>query len=360
MKLLYITNGICGVGGLERVLSIKTTYLSEKLNYDITIISLNEKGKQPFYTFSNQIKRFDIDINLNSKFYIFRYITAIREAVKKNNPDIISVCDDGLKGFFLPLILRKPCPMIYERHVSKLITLNGRKEILLDKFVFGLMKFGGKFYDKFVLLTKGNESEWKGLKNITIIPNPLSFYPDNYSELESKKIIAIGKVTFQKGYDRLLEAWKLIYKKHPEWDVHIYGNIFDNGLLYKQIEEGKIERFNIHPATNNIESIYENASILAFPSRFEGFGMVLTEAMAYGIPCVSFDCQHGPSDIIKNNDDGFLVTNGDIDAFAKKISILIENEELRKKMGANARENVKRFIAEVIIHHWDELFQSLN
>jgi len=360
MNLLYITNGICGVGGLERVLSIKASYLAEKFNFEVTIISLNEENKKPFYEFSSKIYRYNINVNLSSKSYFFQYIKEIREAVKQIQPDIISVCDDGLKGFFLPLILKKPCPVIYERHVSKLIALNGRKETIKDKLIFSLMKIGGRTFDKFVVLTGGNKLEWQGLKNLEMIPNPLSFYPAENSTLNSKKIIGVGKITYQKGYDLLLNVWKLIFEKYPDCSIHIYGGTFDNGKLNQQIEESKIERFEIHPPTNEIENIYSDASIFAFPSRFEGFGMVLTEAMAYGVPCVSFDCPHGPADIITNDKDGFLVSNGDITDFADKLSLLIENDEKRKQMGTEAKKNVKRYLPEVIIARWDELFKSMS
>ena len=360
MRLLYITNGICGAGGLERVLSIKTSWLIEKYNYDITILTLNEEMHKPFFRFNNNIKRVNLNVKFHSIFYPFQYIYGISKVVKNNQPDIIIVCDDGLKGFFLPLILRKPCPMVYERHVSKLISLNGRQETLFNKFVFWIMKNRSSTFDRLVLLTEGNKSEWKGLKNLLVIPNPLSFYPAENSKLDNKRIICVGKVTFQKGFDRLLEVWKLIYNKHPDWSIHIYGDIHDKGMLNQQIADSKIEHFQIHPATKNIEKIYREASIFAFPSRYEGFGMVLTEAMSYGVPCVSFDCPHGPFDILKESEDGFLVNNGSITDFAEKISLLIDNEELRKIMGVQAKKNVKRFLPEVIIDQWDELFKSIT
>ena len=360
MKLLYITNGICGAGGLERVLSIKTSLLIDKYHYDITIVTLNEENKEPFFTFNAKINRVNINVRFNTIFYLFQYINDIRKAVKNIQPDIIIVCDDGLKGFFLPLLLRNKFPMIYERHVSKLISLNGRPETLLDKIVFGIMKNRANSFDRFVVLTDGNKSEWKGLKNIIVIPNPLSFYPIENSILDSRRIICVGKVTYQKGYDRLLEVWKQIYMRFPAWSIHIYGDIYDNGMLNRQIADSRVERFEIHPATKDIEKIYPKASIFAFPSRYEGFGMVLTEAMAFGIPCVSFDCPHGPSDILTHGEDGFLVNNGDISDFAEKISLLIDNVELRKIMGLQAKKNVKRFLPEVIIAHWDELFKSIT
>jgi glycosyltransferase involved in cell wall biosynthesis len=351
MKLLYITNGITGVGGLERVLSIKASFLADKLGYDICIVSLNEKGKIPFYKFSSKIIFHSIEIGKRKT----NYFRGIQRIVKDFAPDIISVCDDGLKGFFVPLWINSRAKIIYERHVSKEMTTQGQKPNLKQKISFLLMDTGSWLYDRFVVLTNDNKSQWK-FGNIEVIPNPLSFYPNSVSKLNNKRIIAVGKVTTQKGYDRLLEAWKLIEHKYPEWSIDIYGSVTDNNKLPEIIKGTSID---IKKPVKDIQKEYLSASIYVLPSRFEGFGMVLTEAMACGVPCVAFDCPCGPRDIIRDKEDGFLVENGDIKQFAKQLSILIENERLRKKMGQRARQNVQRYDISIIARKWDNLFKSL-
>ncbi|MFD0988660.1 glycosyltransferase family 4 protein [Mariniflexile jejuense] len=363
IKLLYITNQICGSGGLERVLSIKASYLAEKLNYEVHIVTLNQGNLPVFYEFSKLLKFHDIKATGSKFTYFMAYTNGLKKAVQTIKPDIISVCDDGLKGLFVPRFINKPCPMVYERHVSKNIEIKSDKQTWLQKLklkiVFTLMHLGALSYNKFVVLTNGNLKEWP-LQNVMVIANPLSFYPSKISTLKNKKVIAVGKHCFQKGYDRLLQSWKQINTKHPDWTLEIYGTIDPKeGLLELAKKLNIINSVSFFPPEKNIGEKYQEASIYTMASRYEGFGMVLTEAMAYGVPCVSYDCPFGPSDIINHENDGFLVPNGDGIEFANKVISLIENENLRQTFGANARELVKRYLPEKIVPQWDNLFTQL-
>lgn len=351
MKLLYITNGITGIGGLERVLSVKASYLADNLGYDICIVSLNEKAKEPFYKFSPKIVFRSIDVIKKKS----QYFLGIRRIVKEFAPEVISVCDDGLKGFFVPLWIGGKAKIIYERHVSKDMVTHGKSPNLKQKVSLLFMNIGSRLYDRFIVLTNDNKQQWRS-KNVEVIPNPLPFYPDSVSELDNKRIISVGKVSVQKGYERLSEAWKLIKHEYPDWSIDIYGSVSNNSKLSEIIKEAAIQ---INNPVKNIQNEYLTSSIYVLPSRFEGFGMVLIEAMACGVPCVAFDCRCGPRDIIKDGEDGFLVENGDIKQFAKQLSVLIEDEQLRKKMGRNARRNIQRYDVSIIANKWDELFKIL-
>ena len=362
MKLLYITNAVNGSGGLERVLSVKANYLVEKLNYKVHILTLNNGNDNLFFDFSNSTVFHDIPVTGNLIAYVSSYVSGIKNTIKKVNPDVIVVCDDGLKAFFLPTVLGKTIPIIYERHVSKAIEIGknfGIWKLLLAKLKMKTMDVLASSFTKFIVLTAENTKEWKG-NNLQIIPNPLPFYSKESATLLNKKVIAVGKQSYQKGYDRLLESWQEIHAENPEWQLEIYGK-FDasEGLesLAKSLQIEESVRF-FEPQKNIMDN-YLQSSIYVMSSRFEGFGMVLIEAMACGIPCVSFDCPFGPSDIITNEVDGFLVENGDTKAFAEKLNLLIEDAELRIKMGKNAKENVKRFLPENIMLQWDELFKSV-
>ena len=362
-KLLYITNAIDGSGGLERVLSVKTKVLAEKFGYEIHIITLNQKSKTDlFFPFSEKIIQHNIEVSGNTFQYISKYISGIKKVISDVKPNIILVCDDGLKAFFLPKMLGDKISIIYERHVSKLIEISenqGFVKGVFTKLKFALMDFLAKDFTKFIVLTEGNKNEWK-LKNLQVIPNPLPFFPAEKSFLQNKKVIAVGKQSYQKSYDRLLKSWALLEKEFHDWELHIYGK-FDEHLGLEDLAKNlKIEsQVFFHPPEKNIEKKYAESSIFVLSSRYEGFGMVLIEAMSFGIPCVSFDCNYGPSDIIKNNEDGFLVKNGDEKDFAEKLQLLMKDENLRREKGEKARVNVERFLPENVVKNWDELFKKI-
>jgi len=364
MKLLYITNGINGAGGLERVLSIKASYLADHYGYEVTILSLNDQHIDPFYIFSPLIKMVSIPVSGNKLRYFASYKKGIQATVDKVQPDIISVCDDGLKGFFIPKILKTTMPIVYERHVSKEIEMNKHfplwKKIMINT-KWQLMKFLAGTFDKFVVLTAGNTKEWKTLKNLAVIPNPLSFYPTESSTLQNKKVIAVGKQNYQKGYDLLLQSWQIVQEKHPDWQLEIYGKMAPDNHLVELAQDLKIQSsVAFYPPEKHIERKYLDSSVYVMSSRFEGFGMVLIEAMACGLPCVSFDCNFGPSDIICHNEDGLLVENGNIADLSLALTRIMGQQELRKEMGRNAKENVKRFQPGKIVQTWDNLFRELK
>ena len=358
MKLLYITNGINGSGGLERVLSIKASFLAENYGYQISILSLNENHKNPFYSFSEKIEMLSVSISGNAFKYIKSYKKGIQQIVSKVNPDIILVCDDGLKAFFIPRILEKKIPIIYERHVSKLIELPLNANWIQKckaRLKWGLMDYLAKDFTAFVVLTNGNQKEWKQLHNLHVIANPNTFETNMKADLSSKKVICVGKISVQKGQDLLVKAWEKVVKQFPDWELHNYGTI-DETLV--KIEELPSNMF-LHLPVKNIADKYLESSIYVLPSRYEGFGMVLIEAMSFGIPCIAFDCNYGPSDIITNGEDGILVEVGKVDLLAEQLILLIKDEELRNQMGRKAEENIKRFSQDEILKSWDQLFKSI-
>lgn len=350
MKLLYITNGISGAGGLERVLSIKASAFAHDGRFETHILSLNEEGMETFYPFNAQIHWHHISVSGNPFKYIKEYCSGVRKKVAEIQPDVISVCDDGLKGFFLPKILRKKIPIVYERHAS--VQLNN--SVILHK----VMRWLASDFQKVVLLTEGNKQEWP-IGNLEVIPNPLSFDPPASSSLENKKIIAVGSHSPNKGYDRLLEVWQKVGDHFPEWSLEIYGKSTPT-KHYEQLAVAMgVPNISFNAPVPDIQQKYLQSDILVFPSRSEGFGMVIIEAMSCGLPVISFNCPHGPADIITQGEDGFLIENGDIEAFSAHLEALMNNVELRKKMGNRGKENVQKYRPDAIIKQWQSLFLSL-
>lgn len=341
------------------MLSIKASFLAEKYGYEVTILTLNDAYLNCFYEFSPKIKMRSIDVAGNPLKYTQLYRRGIQQTVDEVRPDLISVCDDGLKGFFVPQFLKTKAKIIYERHVSKLIEAKDNHGILKKMLTAGkwklMEKLAGRF-SKFIVLTDGNQKEWQTLDNLEVIPNPLSFYPAGSSALNQKTVICVGKISYQKGQDLLIKAWEYLYEKYPDWKLELYGKEDPDFLDTTDLSNKNIFHF---PPEKHIEEKYLNSALYVMSSRFEGFGMVLIEAMACGVPCVSFDCDYGPSDIITDHQDGLLVSKENTDELALKLMMLIENDELRHRLGVNAKKNVLRFEVQMVASRWDQLFKEL-
>lgn len=357
MKLLYITNSITGAGGLERVLSVKASTLAEDFGYEVNILTLNEEGKDPFYHFSPQIFFHNIEVGGNPLEYMSSYKKGITTIVRTVAPDVISVCDDGLKGMFIPKFISSKIPVIYESHASQRIGDKGTGISVIKKTQHRLKQFLAGTFRRVVVLTPGNLKEWPG-NNTLVIPNPVSFYPAEPAALYHHKVIAVGSHSYNKGYDRLLEIWKKVEAQCPGWSLEIYGK--SGGHYEKMAHDLQLQRVNFHPPYLQIQEKYLDSSVFVLPSRSEGFGMVIIEAMACGVPVVSFDCPHGPADIISEGEDGFLIENGNTALFADRLLQLINDHELRVQMGAKARRNVRRYLPETVVRHWDQLFRNLT
>lgn len=366
MKILYITNGIAGSGGLERVLAVKASYLTDKMEYEVHILTLNDGDISPFYDFSNKIKFHDIRVNGYVINYFLRYKRGIKKVLNSIKPAIISVCDDGLKGLLFPILFGKRIPVIYERHASMNLNFISEKnnsaiQKLKNYCVQILMLLGAEKFNSFVILTNGNKNDWPNV-NCTVIPNPSPFsnIDKNPKNIKKDIVLAVGTQSYNKGYDRLITIWEMVVKKFPDWRLEIYGKINENLNLQQKVEKlGLSESFILNEPIKNITDKYNEASIFALSSRSEGFGMVLIEAMSYGVPCVAFDCPHGPADIIKNGEDGFLIENGNEEAFATKLMLLMKDITLRKQLGNKALYNVTHFNVDEVVKKWDVLFKSL-
>ena len=352
MRLLYITNGISGVGGLERVLSVKASYFAEVMNYEVHILTLNDNNIScPYYSYSGKICFHNVKAVGNGLNYICSYIKGINHIVKQINPEIVSVCDDGIKGLYVPVWIKKgKAPIIYERHASMRLNAKAWQRVL--------MRLGGRFYNRVVVLTSYNMNEWNN-RNLQVIPNPLPFYPEIVSELKNKRIICVGSLSYNKGYDLLITAWKKIAHECPDWSISIFGSgdrVKLQGLIDKNNLSGSVKLCGV---SNEIQLEYLNSAFLVLPSRTEGFGMVLIEAMACGLPCVAFDCPCGPRDIIENEKNGFLVENGNIELLSIRMKQLILSVELRIKLGRYARQNSLKYRIQNIAKEWDNLFNNL-
>lgn len=372
MKIVYCIAGTRHSGGMERVLANKANYWVAH-GHEVTIVTTDQCGEPPFFTLDNRVKCIDLAINYeenNGKgiwdklfhypYKQYRHRKLLAEVLKKEAPDctVSMFCNDASFLYKIKAGGKK----FLEVHFSRFKRLQyGRRGIwrLADAYRCWLDMRCIRHYKKFVVLTEEDSILWGKPANITVIPNASSFQTDKVSSLNSKNVLAVGRLTHQKGFERLIEAWALIQYKYPEWRLTIVGDGEDRDKLQQQIVGLGIEgSVNLQPPTQDIESLYMNASFVAMSSRYEGLPMILIEAQCFGLPIVSFDCQCGPKDIVNDGIDGLLVPEGDVEGLAESMSRLMSDDELLKQMGKAAKVSSQRFEEQVIMEHWERILKE--
>ncbi|WP_281323525.1 glycosyltransferase family 4 protein [Flavobacterium aestivum] len=362
MRLLYIVPDVTGAGGIARVISLKLDYLLTRTDCKIDIISLNSTKKNCFYGFNKKINWHTINHSKNSIFFLKSYFLFIKEVISKVEPDIIVVCDANF-WYLFPWFIKFEIPIIFETHVSKFLEKSDN-ESLFRRFISPLInpvkRKTFKKFDKVIFLSQDCSDEWE-LKNNVVIPNPVTFFVEKESSLNNNRAIAIARHSYEKGIDRLLMIWKNIIKEHPDWCLDIYGEWNGNNKYQLlAIDLGISNSVNFFPPTLDIKDKYLESSIYLMASRSEALPLVLIEAMNCGLPCVSYDCPSGPRNIIEDNENGFLIEDGNSTDFEKKVALLIEDKELRIRMGKKAKLSIEKYQIDKVMNQWDDLFQDIS
>jgi len=360
-KLLYITTNLDNTGGVARILSVKLNYLVQKYDYNIFVINTNKKSNTFFYSFSEQIKFYFLETKLTSLKNIFKYKKELNTLINEVRPDIIINCDNGLKGSLASYFIKYKAILIYESHGSKNINVATFKERFKIKLSNFILDRSINKYNKFIVLNNFEKDFWKSSKILTI-PNPIWFeLPKNTKELVDNIVVAVGRHSYEKRYDRLIKIWKEVIKEHPNWILKIYGEKNEDIQIEKDINKLNIaDNVIICTPVKNIQNVYLNASLLLNTSSSEAFGLVIIEAMAYGLPVIAFNNISGPKSIISTNENGFLIDENDINKYIEKTKLLISNQSLRQQMGVNAKNSLKRFELQSIMKLWHNLFQSIQ
>lgn len=383
MTIAYIYHSMSAFGGIERVWADKMNYLAEHYpDFKIHFITCDQCGDKLSYPLSSKITHTDLQGLRYHDLYHYRYPMRflylwrfkrdfkkrLKSQLEKIRPDVI-VCTTTFASDWIAQ-LHYPCKTVVEAHMAQQFCfkagdvhksnqsfLEYRLKTLYDKrFVRTIKK-----YDKMVVLTREDVKGWAPYRDAVCIPNPITYYPEESTDLPgSKLIVAVGRLEAQKGFDLLVKAWSKVAAKCPEWHVRVYGEGSKRAELERLIEtENVSSSFHLMGADNSIYQRYAEAEFLVFSSRVEGFGLVLIENMSCGRACVSFDCPVGPADIITDGHDGLLVKNGDVDALASKLEWMIEHDSERSAMGRNARVSARRFMQDSIMPQWANLFNDL-
>ncbi|WP_027391625.1 glycosyltransferase family 4 protein [Aquimarina latercula] len=370
MKIVFIIDQVYLHGGIERVLSIKANYLAEQEGNEVHIITTEQKEEKPCYSFDKRVIFKDLGINYNRRKSYFhpknlkklpKHISKTKAALKDINPDIVVVCSHSVDTYFVPFIV-KGIPKVKEFHYSRFIEKEKRNNpSLFKKYFFKFADYVESKYDKLVILNKDESNYYKG-DNTIVISNPLTFYPDNVSDLSNNRIITAGRIAAVKGYDILIDIWQEFSKTRKDCQLHIFGSGEANyvkKLQDKIYAAGIQDSIKLMGSTDKIKEEMMQSSVFVMTSHNECFPLVLLEAQACGLPIVSFDCPYGPRNIIDKNT-GILIPPYDNNAFVDQLNTLMSDRDRIQEMGKNARENAKNYQLDAVMALWQKMFNDLT
>ncbi|WP_300850773.1 glycosyltransferase family 4 protein [uncultured Rikenella sp.] len=377
MRIAFHTFCLNHSGGMERVLTQKANWFA-KHGFDVTILTTEEAECIPFFPLHSDIQTSSLDINYdqlyNSDNVWHNIINSIHKR-RSHKQKLKAYLQEHPCDIFITLQHRNFIPnlkdgsrKIFEVHFSAAAKQEFlKRKKLLYRLAYRLGSWWQerkiKYYDRFIVLTEADRRV-RALPNCIAIPNSITIpAPAVPAALETKRVICVARYSYQKGLDFLIPAWKIVAQRHPDWSLHIFGRTYGREQEYTQLlsEYDVAASVHLHEPTADITSEYLNSSIYVMSSRYEGFPLVLGEAMICGVPCVSYACPYGPSDVIQDEVDGIIIPQvGDIDGLADGICRLIEDTPLRRAMGASARENIDRFDENQVMQQWIRLFDNLT
>lgn len=385
-RIVYCTPALYSAGGVERVVSFKASYFAEQLGYDVTVIVTEGKGRDCYFPLSDKVKVINYELGFEELWRasflkkVFLYLTKQRRYKRLLKAELLRIRPD----FTISMLRREinfltsihdGSKKIGELHVNRANYRNFEtndsnvfKRLFAQLWMKSLVS-KLKRLDQLVVLTDKSKSSWPELSNVSVIPDPIPMNQGDRSHDSGqnqgpapliRRVVTIGRYAYQKGYDLLLQAWAEVEKHYPDWSLDIYG--MGDQTSYRQLMSDlgiDARRCRLNGPVEDVVKTYTDSSVFVLSSRFEGFGLVLVEAMACGLPVVSFDCLAGPDEIITDGVDGLLVPSGDVHALAGKLMTLMADEALRERLGQQARQSARRYEMAAIATQWKDLFDQL-
>lgn len=376
MTIIFCIHSLYNPGGMERVLLNKVRWLTEHQErgpFRITVVTTDQKGRPTFYPFPEGVEFIDLGVNYsddNGKNFLVKTLGYLRrrrrhrklltELLMERRPDVTDCFYPG-ECSFVPGIAdgsRK----VLELHQSKLFHLQYNRGGLMglaDKWRARTDDKLVRRFDRFVVLTEEDARMWGDIPTMRVIPNAAVLENVPCSALSAKRVIAVGRLDYQKSFDRLIGAWKIVHSMAPDWRLDIFGQGEWREMLQEMIDSAGLgECCALNAPTTEIVREYAASSMIVMSSHYEGFPMVLIEGMACGLPAVSFDYKCGPGDIIRDGVDGYIAEDGNIDDLAQGMLMLIKDDDLRRRMGLAAREVTQRFSLDSVMEKWMEVYNA--
>ena len=355
MKIVFSNKAINNPGGTERITSILSKELVER-GHEVHVVSFVGKDKETFFEIDKRVKLHYLAPTKDR--YPFpirdiRRIVLLKRLYKEIQPDIVLIVDAGRSFVNIP-------------------AARGYKTITWEHFNVDVnwhlghrwsRKIAAKHSDLIVTLTEPAARAYKTTfkaKNAICIYNPVTVDASEPSKLDNKICMAMGWLGAQKNFIDLINAWNLTKAKDQGWKLRIIGQGKQKQMLESRINELNLNNsIEMLPPQKDVVTQYKNASVYAMSSRNEGLPLVLIEAMAMGLPIVSYDTPTGPADIISHEKTGLLVPYMNVEALGEALDKVMLDEDLRKKFHEESLKEVEKFSVKSIVDKWEEVFKTL-
>jgi glycosyltransferase involved in cell wall biosynthesis len=372
LKIVYCLAGTFNSGGMERVLANKANQLVQ-MGHQLIIVTTDQAGEKPYFELDDRIEQIDLSINYSSVKGLLRKLllypfkqrlhkARLQELLLRVQADVVISMFDHEATLLSKL--KDGSKKVLEIHFSRYKRIQyGRKGLwrIIDQYRSWQDLVLAQSYDRFVVLTREDQTYWGDLPNIMVIPNANTFSPAEPATLDNKRVIAVGRYDAQKAFDELILAWVKVYDRHPDWSLKLFGQGPLRPLLQKIITDNGLEQVvQLCDPVHDLAPEYLSSAMLVMSSRYEGLPMAMLEAQACGLPLVAYACKCGPRDLIQEGRNGYLIASGNRDALAEKVNFLIENPQLRKQMGASSRVLSYNFSPDVVMQQWLTLFEELR
>ncbi len=375
LSIVYIVQTLAVVGGLERIQTEKMNALSATGRYRVSVVCVCQKEGTPnAFPLSADVRQvclgqvFDPKqpFRSNPVRFFLGWMKWRRQSEKRLkatlcalHPDVVVATVNHIPNGFH----RLKAKTVIESHCNLSDTLRGR---IMPWYSRMAIARDARHASAVVTLTHDDAALWPFARRVEVIPNFTCQKATGPCDYRSRRVVALGRLYKQKGFDLLLDAWKTVAERHPDWHLDIYGEGEQRDALQCQIADGGLSQaVTLHPATSDVAAAYASAAFYVMSSRYEGFGLVLIEAMRCGLPCVSFDCPSGPLEIITHGRDGIIVPyrglsrKEQVDNLAQALCRMMDHEEELPAMGRAAQVASQRYTAENIIPMWERLFAGL-
>lgn len=322
MKIAYEIERLSTNGGIERILTDRVNYMAEVWGWDIYILVLLKETEEPWYKLSSKVHVEYLNVGTSGLMMCAEALWKLNKTIKRIKPDIYVTFQSI--GAMSCMLRTHSVPTVYEAH--------GPRNCMPHPFA---MSVAERFASAVVVLLEQHRKDYAKAKTVEVIPNFTTMTPVTSPDYSGNVVVSAGRVCFEKNFERLETLWGKVREQFPNW------------------------KLIIHHDTRDMLAAYQEGSIFALTSRFEGFSLVLVEAMACGLPCIAFDCPYGPRELIENGKTGYLIPYDDDQMFIDKLSYLMQHPEVRQRMGEEARKSVARFSVDSVMKKWKEFYERL-